>query len=87
MKGNRFRRLRQAQGMSLADLADAMGGIITRQALFRYENGTAKPSGTVARKLAAALGVKPKTLRADPSREPLTIQFFWCNHRRKNEIF
>ena len=44
-----------------------MGGIITKQALSKYELGKAKPSPVVLNKLAAALGIKAAYLWSEPS--------------------
>lgn len=49
------------------DLAAEMGGVITKQALSKYELGKAKPSATVLNKLAAALGVKSAYLWCEPA--------------------
>ncbi len=63
----RLKQLRLARGFSLEALAAAMGGVITRQALSKYEMGRARPSPTVLTKLAAALGVKAMDLLAEPT--------------------
>ncbi len=55
---NRIKQLRLAKGFSLEDLATAMGGIVTKQALSKYENETAKPTAVVLGQLSHALGVK-----------------------------
>lgn len=55
---NRIKQLRLARGFSLEDLAAAMGGIVSKQALSKYENETAKPSPVILGQLAHALGVK-----------------------------
>ena len=54
----RLRQVRQARGLSLEKLAETMGGIISKQALSKYEKGKAQPSPEVLTRLAAALGVK-----------------------------
>ena len=69
---NRIKHLRLAIGLSLEELAASMGGIITKQAISKYENNLAKPTHSVGAKLATALGVPPIELW----REPLVnIQF------------
>ena len=69
---NRIKQLRLARGMSLDDLANSMGGIVTRQALSKYELGQSTPSAPVLNQLAAALEVKAMELWAKPS---LRIRF------------
>lgn len=64
---NRIKQLRLARGLSLDALADAMGGIVTKQALSKYELGTSTPSAPVLNQLARALGVKAMDLWAEPS--------------------
>ncbi len=72
MNSRRLKQLRQARGLSLEALAARMGGIVTKQALSKYEQGRAKPSATVLNKLAAALGVKAMYLWSEPTIE---VQF------------
>src|SRR2546423_14610726 len=66
---NRIRQLRLARGLSLDELANAMGGIVTKQALSKYELGTSKPSAPVLNQLARALGVKAMELWTAPTLE------------------
>lgn len=47
-------------------LVAEMGGIVTKQALSKYERGKIKPSHVVLNKLAAALGVKSSYLWREP---------------------
>jgi Zn-dependent peptidase ImmA (M78 family)/DNA-binding XRE family transcriptional regulator len=63
---NRIKQLRLARGLSLDQLADSMGGIVTKQALSKYELGTSMPSAPVLNQLARALGVKAMELWAEP---------------------
>ncbi|WP_298406244.1 helix-turn-helix transcriptional regulator [uncultured Chloroflexus sp.] len=58
----RLRQLRLARGMTLDDLAQATGRIVTRQAISKYEHGQAQPSPTVLHHLAMALGVRTTDL-------------------------
>ena len=39
--GARIRQLRTARGYSLDELAERMGGVVTKQALSKYEHDTA----------------------------------------------
>ncbi|WP_322493676.1 XRE family transcriptional regulator [Chloroflexus sp.] len=58
----RLRQLRLARGMSLDDLAEATGRIVTRQAISKYEHRQAQPSPVVLQRLAQALRVRPSEL-------------------------
>jgi Zn-dependent peptidase ImmA (M78 family)/transcriptional regulator with XRE-family HTH domain len=64
---DRLRQLRLARGLSLEALAAELGGIVTKQALSKYEKGKAKPSPVVLVKLATSLGVKTSYLLSNPS--------------------
>ena len=64
---NRIKQLRLARGLSLDDLANSMGGIVTKQALSKYELGQSSPSAPVLNQLAAALAVKAVDLWASPA--------------------
>lgn len=55
--GSRLRTARKMAGLSLGDLSARMGGIVSRQAIFKYEHGLIKPSPEVFERLAAALGM------------------------------
>lgn len=72
MIGKRLQQLRLARGLSLDALAENMGGIITKQALSKYENDKARPSAKVLGKLATALGVKAAVLFSEPT---VTVEF------------
>ena len=63
----RLKQLRLARGLSLDALAAEMGGIVTKQALSKYERGKAHPSREVLNKLAAALKVKSAYLWSAPA--------------------
>ncbi len=67
MFGRRLRQLRLARALSLDELAALIGGIVTKQALSKYEQGKALPSPVVLNKVAAALGVKAAYLWSDPA--------------------
>lgn len=51
----RLKALRMRSGMSLDDLAEASGGVVSRQAIHRYEKGDMLPSTSVLLALAKAL--------------------------------
>lgn len=67
MTGSRLKQLRQARGLSLEALAARLGGVVTRQALWKYEQGKAHPSALVIGKLALALGVRAALLWQEPA--------------------
>lgn len=81
MLSNRLKQLRLARGMSLDELAAKMGGIVTKQALSKYELGTAQPSAVVLNKLAAALGVKASYFWSEP-----TVEVEFVAYRRKSSL-
>jgi Zn-dependent peptidase ImmA (M78 family)/DNA-binding XRE family transcriptional regulator len=64
---NRIRQLRLAKGLSLEELALEMGGLVTKQALSKYEKDLSAPSPVVAVRLASALGVKTLHLWSSPA--------------------
>jgi Zn-dependent peptidase ImmA (M78 family)/DNA-binding XRE family transcriptional regulator len=72
MISQQLRQLRLARGLSLEGLAQQMGGVVTKQALSKYEQGKAHPTPTVLTKLATALGVKAVDLVRDPG---VTVEF------------
>jgi Zn-dependent peptidase ImmA (M78 family)/DNA-binding XRE family transcriptional regulator len=69
---NRIKQFRLARGYSLDELAGAMGGIVTKQALSKYERGMSVPSARVLNRLAGALKVKSMQLWAEPE---LSVRF------------
>ena len=58
--GNRLRLARKMAGLSMEDLTKKAKGIVTKQAISKYEKGIIKPSSDVLIHLALALGVKPE---------------------------
>jgi len=58
--GNRLRLARKMSGLSMEDLIRKAEGIVTKQAISKYEKGIMKPSSDVIIRLALALGVKPE---------------------------
>lgn len=57
MIGNKLKVARSASGLSLRGLADAMDGLVSAQAIGKYERNEDMPSSRVLMALAAALGV------------------------------
>ena len=77
----RLKQLRLALGLSLDDLAARAGGIVTKQALSKYERGRMAPSPSVLTRLAGALGVKSVHLMQAPKAE-----FAFLGFRRKSSL-
>jgi Zn-dependent peptidase ImmA (M78 family)/DNA-binding XRE family transcriptional regulator len=67
MISQRMKQLRQARGMSLGDLAAALDGAVTKQALSKYELGKARPSPRMLTQLARVFGIQPSQLLAPPT--------------------
>ncbi len=55
----RFKSARLMNGFSLQDLADAIGGTLSRQALHRYEKGEVIPDAEKINMLSKALHISP----------------------------
>lgn len=72
MIGRRLKQLRLARNLSLEALAAEMGGIVTKQAISKYENGRAQPSPVVLAKLADVLGVKAAYFFHEPT---ISVEF------------
>ena len=87
MVGHRLKQLRLARNLSLEALAAEMGGIVTKQAISKYENGRAQPSPVVMTKLASVLGVKAAYFFREPT---INLEFIAYRrsptlHRREKE--
>lgn len=67
MIGQRLQQMRLARGLSLEGLAAKMGGIVSKQALSKYERELANPSPVVLTRLASALGVHASYFFKAPS--------------------
>lgn len=70
---NRIRAIRQAKGMTLADLAGACQPPTTAQTIGRLETGTRNLSLVWMNRIAAALGVDPQSLVRAESDAPARI--------------
>lgn len=64
--GARIRQYRAARGYTLDELVERMDGVVTKQALSKYEHDRAVPRPTVLVALARALDVKASGLVAEP---------------------
>lgn len=62
MFASRLKQLRLARGFTLDALAEKMGGVVTKQALSKYEKGAASPTPVVLTRLAEALCIKSAEL-------------------------
>ena len=71
----RLRQVRLARGLTLEALAAAMGGLVTKQALSKYEGGKAQPSLRVLTTLARALKVKTLELYREPEVQVEVLAF------------
>lgn len=81
MNPSRLKAIRLARGFTLDQLSDAMGGVVTKQALSKYERGASVPSPRVLVAMARALRVKAIDLVADPVVEVRGLAF------RKRAVF
>ena len=75
MNASRLKAIRVARGLTLDQLSDAMGGVVTKQALSKYERGASVPSPRVLIALARALRVKAIDLATDPATEVRVLAF------------
>jgi Zn-dependent peptidase ImmA (M78 family) len=55
--GKRLKSARKMAGLSMEELASASKGIVTKQAISKYENGIMKPSSEVLIQLSKTLGI------------------------------
>ena len=67
MLGERLKRFRLARGMSLDDLEAAIDGLVSKQALSKYERGKMQPKVATLNRIAAALGIKSAQLWGKPA--------------------
>ncbi len=63
----RLSSARKMAGMSLQKLADALGNIVTKQSLSKYEQGVMKPDSTLLVKLSSVLNVPVDYFFAEPT--------------------
>lgn len=62
MIGNRLKLARDAAGLSLRDLEDHISGLVSAQAIGKYERNEMMPGSAVLLAVAKALGVSPEYL-------------------------
>ncbi|MBK6982765.1 MAG: helix-turn-helix domain-containing protein [Betaproteobacteria bacterium] len=70
MIGNRIKLAREACGWSLRDLEAKIEGLVSAQAIGKYERNEMTPSSKVLLALATALGVEPEFLLSEKEIEP-----------------
>ncbi len=78
MVGERLKRFRLARGMSLDDLEAAIDGLVSKQALSKYERGKMQPKVMTLNRIAAALGIKSAQLWGES-----TYQVEWVAYRKR----
>lgn len=81
MLGERLRRFRLARGMSLDDLEAAIGGLVSKQSLSKYERGKMQPKATALNRIAAALGIQSAQLWGEP-----TCHVEWIAYRKRTRL-
>src|SRR5215207_2777612 len=75
MIGNRLRLARAAAGLSLRDLAERAGHVVTAQAIGKYERNEMMPGSTALMALAEALAVSEDYLLSSGSVELEGVEF------------
>lgn len=75
MFGDRLKLARKKAGYSLRDLADAIKGEVTAQAIGKYERGEMMPSSGILSRLAKVLGVSLEFLLSDEIEELEAVEF------------
>ena|SRR5258706_11238721 len=75
MIGNRIKLAREARGWSLRDLEGQIKGLVSPQAIGKYERNEMTPSSKVLLALASALGVAPEFLLSEKEIELEAVDF------------
>jgi len=65
MIGNRLKRAREAVGLSLRELEARLNGLVSAQAIGKYERNEMMPGSTILLKLAEVLGFSPEYLLSE----------------------
>lgn len=81
METTRLKKLRLARGLSLDALVAKMGGLVSKQAISKYERGLSNPSPLVLVRLAKALEIKTVDLWAEPA-----FQIEYVAFRKKSRL-
>lgn len=75
MIGNRLKRSREALGLSLRELEAAIQGLVSAQAIGKYERGEMMPGSKVLIALAKSLRVSPEFLLSETEIELVGVDF------------
>jgi len=75
MIGNRIKQIRLARGFTLEQLSALLGGLVTKQAISKYERGDIKPSNVVLFKIAEVLRVQPSYIWGEPQINVKIIEY------------
>ena len=71
---------RKMSGMSLQKLADALGNVVTKQSLNKYEQGVMKPDSTLLVKLSSVLKVPLDYFYAEPTVSVELTNLYYRKH-------
>ncbi|MCA7083524.1 XRE family transcriptional regulator [Cupriavidus sp. DB3] len=85
MIGNRLKRAREALGLSLRDLEATIEGLVSAQAIGKYERDEMMPSSTVLLAMAKALRVSPEFLLSERKIELTGVDFRKAPHTAARE--
>lgn len=85
MIGNRLKRAREALGLSLRDLEARIQGLVSAQAIGKYERNEMMPSSSVLLAMAEALNVSPEYLLSQREVELSGIEFRKASHAGSKE--
>lgn len=85
MIGNRLKRARDAQGLSLRELEAVIHGQVSAQAIGKYERDEMMPSSTILLALAKALHVSPEYLLSEREIELAGVDFRKAPHAGAKE--
>jgi Zn-dependent peptidase ImmA (M78 family)/transcriptional regulator with XRE-family HTH domain len=83
--GDRLKMFRLARALSLDELAAATGGVVTKQAISKYERGLMVPSPRVLNAFGRVFGVKTAELLASPSVDVQVLAFRRMSRLGKKE--
>jgi len=85
MLAQRLKQLRLARGWSLDELSDFLGGLVTKQALSKYEKGLSQPSMKVVVKIAEIFSIKTAHLFAEPEVRVKLLAYRKCANLPKRD--
>ena len=66
MLAQKIKQLRLSKGWTLDELVARIGGVVTKQAISKYELGLDQPSAPVLTKIAGAFNLKTIQLLSEP---------------------